>query len=63
MSNNTDANITLDFIISSLKVKEIWANSKPKNALLEHLQWYFRPKSSYDVERVDYNALNILAEY
>ena len=31
--------------------------------MLEHLQFYFRPKNSYDPERVDYNALNILAEY
>jgi hypothetical protein len=36
---------------------------KKKQAMLEHLQWYFRPKNSYDPERVDYNALNILAEY
>ena len=31
--------------------------------MFEYLQWYFRPKTSYETERVDYNALNILAEY
>ena len=31
--------------------------------MVDYLTWYFRPKNSYDPERVDYNALNILAEY
>ena len=31
--------------------------------MFDYLQWYFRPKTSYETERVDYNALNILAEY
>ena len=31
--------------------------------MVEYMTWYFRPKNSYDPERVDYNALNILAEY
>ena len=31
--------------------------------MVSYLTWYFRPKNSYDPERVDYNALNILAEY
>ena len=31
--------------------------------MFEYLQWYFRPRTVYEPERVDYNALNILAEY
>ena len=31
--------------------------------MLNYLQWYFRPRNSYEPERIDYNALNILAEY
>ena len=31
--------------------------------MVDYLTWYFRPKNSYEPERVDYNALNILAEY
>ena len=55
----SDAN----FIIKSETVTAIWAKSRPKQALLDHLTWYFRPKSSLDPERVDYNALNILADF
>ena len=50
-------------IITAQTVKEVWAKSKPKTALLDFLTHYFRPKSSLDPERVDYNALNILADY
>ncbi len=50
-------------IIPAETVALIWSKSRPKQALLEHLTWYFRPKSSLDPERVDYNALNILADF
>lgn len=52
-----------DFIIKPTDVTEVWSKSRSKEAILEHLAVYFKPKSSFDVERVDYNALNILAEY
>ena len=54
---------TNDFIITPDKVKEVWANSRPKNALLDHLQNYFKPRSSFEPERIDYNALLIIAEF
>lgn len=44
-------------------IKGIWTIFKVKKAMFDFLTWYFRPKSSYDPERVEYNALNILAEY
>ena len=50
-------------IMPAETVALIWSKSRPKQALLEHLTWYFRPKSSLDPERVDYNALNILADF
>ena len=31
--------------------------------MIDYLTWYFRPRNSYDPERVDYNALNILSEF
>lgn len=37
--------------------------SKLKVVMLQFYQWFFRPRSSYENERVDYNTLNILAEY
>lgn len=52
-----------NFIISAATVKDVWSKSRPKAALLEFLTLYFKPKSSLDPERVDYNALNILADY
>lgn len=52
-----------DFVITHQNIKEIWGKSKPRQALVEHLQWFFRPHSSLDPERIDYNALLILAEF
>lgn len=52
-----------NFIISASTCKDVWSKSRPKAALLDYLTWYFRPKSSLEPERVDYNALNILADY
>jgi hypothetical protein len=52
-----------DFIFKSSDVTEVWSKSRSKEAILDHLAVYFKPKSSFDLERVDYNALNILAEY
>lgn len=44
-------------------LRDIWSAHKVKKKMFDFLTWYFRPKNSYDPERVDYNALNILAEY
>ena len=52
-----------DAVLKPSTVSEIWATFKVKAAMIKYLTWYFRPKNSYDPERVDYNALNILAEY
>ena len=51
------------YMIKPSNLKAIWSTFKVKKAMFEFMQWYFRPKSSYEPERVDYNALNILAEY
>ena len=42
---------------------DIWGGFKVKTNMLNFLQWYFRPKNSFEPDRVDYNALNIIAEY
>jgi len=44
-------------------LRKIFSGFKVKKAMFEFMQWYFRPRTSYEPERVDYNALNILAEY
>ena len=51
------------YMIKPSNLRDIWATFKVKLAMLDYMTWYFRPKNSYDPERVDYNALNILAEY
>ena len=50
-------------ILKPSNIHEIWGTFKVKAAMINYLTWYFRPKNSYDPERVDYNALNILAEF
>ena len=44
-------------------LRDIWTVFKVKKAMVDFMTWYFRPKSSYEPERVEYNAINILAEY
>ena len=51
------------YMIKPSNLRDIWSTFKVKQAMLDYMTWYFRPKNSYDPERVDYNALNILAEY
>jgi hypothetical protein len=63
MSESITAEFDSSYIIKASIVKDVWSKSRPKQALLDYLLWYFRPKSSFDPERVDYNALNILADF
>ena len=45
-----------DFILKPHDLADIWSKSRPKDAILERLQVFFKPRSSFEVERVDYNA-------
>ena len=57
-------NICFDsYMIKPSNLRDIWSISQVKKKMFEYMQWYFRPKNSYEPDRVDYNALNILAEY
>jgi len=51
------------YMIKPSNLRDIWSIFKVHKKMLDYMQWYFRPKSSYEPERVDYNALNFLAEY
>ena len=53
----------MDAILNPSTIASIWSKSKSKQAMLERLQWFFRPRNSYEQERVDYNCLNIFAEF
>ena len=52
-----------EYMLKPSDIRDIWKNSKVKNAMFAFLQDYFKPRSQYEPERVEYNALNILAEY
>lgn len=51
------------YMIKPSDITNLWSTFKVKKGMFDFMQWYFRPKNSYEPERVDYNALNILAEY
>ena len=50
-------------MLKPANIKQIWSGFKVHKAMFDFMQFYFRPRNSYEPERVDYNALNILAEY
>ena len=52
-----------NFIITPSVVEELWENSRPKNMLIEIYQKQFKPKKILEDEPMDYNKLNILAEF
>ena len=51
------------YMLKPSNIKQIWSGFKVHKAMFDFMQFYFRPRNSYEPERVDYNALNILAEY
>ena len=63
-SQDFEDNVCFDqCMIKPSNLRDIWSTFKVKKAMFDYMQWYFRPRNSYEPERVDYNALNILAEY
>ena len=52
-----------DSMLKPSNISEIWKNSKVKVAMFNFMANYFKPRTSYEPERVEYNALNILADY
>ena len=52
-----------NYILKPSTIRSIWGTYKVKKEMVDYLTWYFRPRNSYEPERVDYNALNILSEY
>jgi len=50
-----------EFIIKPEHIQQIWENPKPKEFIIEMLQTYFKSKKL--LYMIEYNELNILAEY
>jgi len=51
------------FIIKPSHIKRIWAGSNMKEELFNVFHEQFKPKSSLEPERVEYNEKNFLSEF
>lgn len=51
------------FILKPTDIQRIWKSTKMKQELVLFFQELYKPKSQFDQERVEYNQINILAEY
>ncbi len=51
------------FIIHPDHVEAFWVSPRPKEAMIEHYQKTFNPENKLDEEKLDYNELNIVAEF
>ena len=50
-------------IIKPSDILKFERSGKIKKAIQDHIGWHYRPRSQFENERIDYNCLNILAEY
>jgi hypothetical protein len=44
-------------------ITKIWRSTRLKDEIVKHLQNLFKPKSQFEQEKVEYNHINILAEF
>lgn len=51
------------FILSPVDVRRIFNAPRPKEELVKFFQELYKPKSQFEQERVEYNQINILADY
>ena len=51
------------FIITPVDVRRMFNSPRTKEELVKFFQDLYKPKSQFEQERVEYNQINILAEY
>ena len=51
------------FIIKPKAVKKLWKTPRIKEGLIEIFSNHFKPKSSIEEQKVEYNEINIFAEF
>ena len=51
------------FVFKPSDVKRLWASNRVKEEIILFLQDLFKPDSQFEQEKVEYNQINILAEY
>jgi hypothetical protein len=44
-------------------VTKVWRSTRVKDYLVSFLQELYKPKSQFEQEKVEYNQINILAEF
>lgn len=52
-----------DFVLNPSDIKRIWRANRMKEAIVKFLQDLYKPASQFEEEKVEYNKINILAEY
>ena len=52
-----------EYILLPSDITKIWRSTRLKDELVKHLQNLFKPKSQFEQEKVEYNHINILAEF
>ena len=50
-------------ILKPSLIKKIWTSSNMKEEFIHIFQDFFKPKSSLEQEKVEYNEINIFSEY
>lgn len=51
------------YIIKPSHIKKVWAGSNMKEEIFHVFHEHFKPKSSLEPERVEYNEMNIFSEF
>ena len=51
------------FIMTPSDVKNVWASNRMKEELVKFFQELYKPASQFEEEKVEYNKINILAEF
>ena len=52
-----------DYILKPSDITRIWKSARMKDELVKFFQELYKPSSQFEEEKVEYNQINILAEY
>lgn len=56
-------NLMADYILKPSDITRIWKSARMKDELVKFFQELYKPSSQFEEEKVEYNQINILAEY
>ena len=52
-----------DFVLKPSDIQRVWKSPRMKDELVKFFQELYKPASQFEQEKVEYNQINILAEY